>query len=116
MEYKTKFSSNDNLSKNKISKSLSVNSGSQYGDHVDQVKYLFLVQKLNFICFSMMGRNFTLTKTQNTFTRTHLQGDTTFCWLYSVTSSIHQSLKLKAGKVEFYKEIDYRNYCILLCF
>ena len=50
-------------------------------------------------CFSIMGRNLTLTDTKTTFTRTHLQGETTQCWLYSITSSLHQSMKLKAGKV-----------------
>ena len=45
-----------------------------------------------------MGRNLTLTETKNTFTRTHLQGDSTLCWLYFIASSLHQSMKLKAEK------------------
>ena len=35
-----------------------------------------------------------------TDTRTHDQGDTHLCWLYSSVSSIRQSLKIKIGKDE----------------
>ena len=54
------------------------------------------------------------------FTRTHQQGDTTLCWLYSFVTSLKQSLKIKVdslpdgpmkdGALEFLAKGDLHKY------
>ena len=57
--------------------------------------------KLTIILLSIDGGSVSMTSgiTLTDFTRTHQQGDTTLCWLYSFVTSLKQSLKIKVNSL-----------------